>query len=125
VESWSFLTNHAELLLCLARYPGVRLRDLSAGPGITERSVHAIVADLSTAGYIVSRAPARIAEDDDRELMHADEVHAAEHLTAYAVRARYWNIPSVSSPRYRSHSWSPTSRSARVTSPTSSTPVAR
>jgi len=89
VESWSFLTNHAEVLLCLARDPGVRLRDLSAGLGITERSVHAIVADLSTAEYVVSRAAARIAEDDDRELMHADEVHAAEHLAAYAVRARY------------------------------------
>jgi MarR family len=55
VESWSFLTNHARVLLCIARDPGVRLRDLSAGLGITERSAHAIVADLAAAGYVVKQ----------------------------------------------------------------------
>jgi hypothetical protein len=53
VERWSFLTNHARVLLCIARDPGVRLRELAAGLGITERSAHAIVADLSAAGYVV------------------------------------------------------------------------
>jgi DNA-binding IclR family transcriptional regulator len=59
VESWSFLTNHARVLLCIARDPGVRLRDLSAALGITERSAHAIVADLTTAGYLVKQRHGR------------------------------------------------------------------
>ena len=59
VDSWSFLTNHARVLLCIARDPGVRLRDLSAGLGITERSAHAIVADLTAAGYLVKHKHGR------------------------------------------------------------------
>jgi hypothetical protein len=59
VDSWSFLTNHARALLCIARDPGVRLRDIAAGLGITERSAHAIVADLTTAGYVVKQKDGR------------------------------------------------------------------
>ena len=59
VESWSFLTNHARVLLCIARDPGVRLRDAAASLGITERSAHAIVADLTTAGYLVKHKHGR------------------------------------------------------------------
>jgi hypothetical protein len=53
VDRWSFLTNHARVLLCIAHDPGVRLRDIAAAVGITERSAHGIVADLATAGYVV------------------------------------------------------------------------
>jgi hypothetical protein len=59
VESLRFLTNHARVLLCIARDPGVRLRDLAAGLGITERSAHAIVADLAAAGYVVKQKHGR------------------------------------------------------------------
>lgn len=59
MESWNFLTNHARALLCIARDPGVRLRDIAAGLGITERSAHAIVADLTTAGYVVKHKDGR------------------------------------------------------------------
>ncbi len=59
MASWSFLTNHARVLLCIARDPGVRLRDLSASLGITERSAHAIVADLTAAGYVVKHKHGR------------------------------------------------------------------
>ena len=59
MDSWSFLTNHARVLLCIARDPGVRLRDLSASLGITERSAHAIVADLAAAGYVVKHKHGR------------------------------------------------------------------
>jgi DNA-binding transcriptional ArsR family regulator len=51
--SWSLLTNHARALLCIAPDPGVRLRDLAAIVGVTERSAHAIVSDLVNAGYVV------------------------------------------------------------------------
>jgi hypothetical protein len=59
VERWNFLTNHARVLLCIARDPGVRLRDVAAGLGITERSAHAIVADLAAAGYVVKHKNGR------------------------------------------------------------------
>jgi MarR family len=58
-ESLNFLTNHARVLLCIARDPGVRLREVAASLGITERSAHAIVADLTAAGYVVKRKQGR------------------------------------------------------------------
>ena len=51
--SWSFLTNHARALLCIAADPGARLRDIATSVGITERRAHTIVADLVDAGYVV------------------------------------------------------------------------
>src|SRR5579859_860488 len=59
VERWNFLTNHARVLLCIARDPGVRLREVAAGLGITERSAHAIIADLTAAGYVVKHKHGR------------------------------------------------------------------
>jgi hypothetical protein len=53
VRSWSFLTNHARALLCIAHDPGARLRDIAAMVGVTERSAHDIVTDLVDAGYVV------------------------------------------------------------------------
>ncbi|TDB88241.1 MarR family transcriptional regulator [Actinomadura sp. KC216] len=53
MRRWSFLTNHARVLLCIAHDPGVRLRDIAGLVGITERSAHEIVTDLVTAGYVV------------------------------------------------------------------------
>jgi hypothetical protein len=53
MAGWSFLTNHGRALLCIARDPGVRLRDIAAMVGVTERSAYDIVADLVTAGYVV------------------------------------------------------------------------
>ena len=47
MASWSFLSSHARVLLCIARDPGARLRDIAASVGITERSAHAIVSDLA------------------------------------------------------------------------------
>ncbi len=53
MTEWSFLTNHARVLVCIAHDPGVRLRDIAAKVGITERSAYAIVTDLTAAGYVV------------------------------------------------------------------------
>ena len=50
--SWSFLTNHAQVLICLAEDPDVRLRDVGDAVGITERAAHRIVGDLIAAGYV-------------------------------------------------------------------------
>jgi MarR family len=59
VTSWSFLTNHARVLLCIARDPGMRLRAIAASLGITERSAHGIVTDLTTAGYVLKQKDGR------------------------------------------------------------------
>jgi hypothetical protein len=59
MANWGFLTNHARVLLCIAHDPGARLRDIAASQGITERSAHAIVADLAQAGYVVKRKDGR------------------------------------------------------------------
>src|SRR5436190_16930110 len=56
---WSFLTNHARVLLCIAHDPGVRLRDIAARVGITERSAYGIVTDLTDAGYVVKHKDGR------------------------------------------------------------------
>ena len=53
MTEWSFLTNHARVLVCISHDPGVRLRDIAAKLGITERSAYAIVTDLTAAGYVV------------------------------------------------------------------------
>src|SRR6266480_1340904 len=59
MEGWSFLTNHARVLLCMAHDPGVRLRAIAASVGITERSAHGIVTDLAEAGYVVKQKDGR------------------------------------------------------------------
>jgi Winged helix DNA-binding domain len=57
--SWTFLTNHARVLLCIARDSGIRLRDIAAKLDITERSAYGIVSDLTRAGYIVKEKDGR------------------------------------------------------------------
>jgi MarR family len=59
MANWTFLTNHARVLLCIAADPGVRLRDIAASLGITERSAYAIVTDLAEAGYVVKQKNGR------------------------------------------------------------------
>jgi DNA-binding IclR family transcriptional regulator len=59
MTDWSFLTNHARVLVCIAHDPGVRLRDIAATVGITERSAHSIVTDLTAAGYVVKNKDGR------------------------------------------------------------------
>jgi DNA-binding MarR family transcriptional regulator len=50
--SWTFVTNHTQVLLCVARDPDIRLRDIAARIGITERAAQRILADLVGAGYV-------------------------------------------------------------------------
>ncbi len=57
--NWSFLTSHARVLLCIAHDPGVRLRDIAARLGITERSACGIVTGLTTAGDVIKQKDGR------------------------------------------------------------------
>jgi hypothetical protein len=52
MERWTFLTNHAHVLLCIAADPGIRLREVAEAVGITERAAQRIVADLVADGYL-------------------------------------------------------------------------
>jgi hypothetical protein len=59
VANWTFLTNHAQVLLCIAHDPGTRLRDIAASLNITERSAFSIINDLADAGYVVRQKDGR------------------------------------------------------------------
>jgi DNA-binding MarR family transcriptional regulator len=52
MANWTFLSNHAQVLLCIAHDPGIRLRDIGDRVGITERTTHSIVNELADAGYL-------------------------------------------------------------------------
>jgi DNA-binding transcriptional ArsR family regulator len=59
MAKWSFLTNHARVLICIAHDPGVRLREIAAALDITERSAFGIVTELTDAGYVVKEKEGR------------------------------------------------------------------
>jgi DNA-binding transcriptional ArsR family regulator len=59
MAEWSFLTNHARVVVCIAHDPGVRLRDIADALGITERSAFGIVNDLVEAGYVLKERDGR------------------------------------------------------------------
>jgi len=75
---WTFLSNHAHVLLCIARDPETTLRGVSEQVGITERAVQRIVADLEGGGYL-GRARTgrqnRYEVHPDRPLRHPVEAH--------------------------------------------------
>jgi hypothetical protein len=59
MAGWSLLSNHGRVLVCIARDPGIRLRDIAASLGITERSAYSIVTSLTEAGYVVKHKDGR------------------------------------------------------------------
>lgn len=67
---WTFLTNHAHVLLCVAREPEARMRDLAERVGITERAVQRIVADLEESGHIVRIRRGRRNHYEVRDHLH-------------------------------------------------------
>ena len=56
---FAFLTNHAQVLLCIAGDPGIRLREIGAHVGITERAAHRIIGELEESGYVTRRREGR------------------------------------------------------------------
>ena len=75
-SQWTFLTNHAHVLVSIARDPGIRLRDLATTVGITERAAQRIVAELVSDGYLTRTRVGRRNEYDvhpDRPMRHVVE----------------------------------------------------
>lgn len=58
-SSWTFLTNHAIVLLCVATEPEMTLRAIGDRVGITERATHRIIGDLVAGGYLIVRKDGR------------------------------------------------------------------
>ncbi len=79
-SDWTFLTNHAHVLLCVAGEPSIKMRDVAAQVGITERAVQRIVADLVEGGYLETERVGRCNHYrvcEDMPLRHAVEQHQA------------------------------------------------
>ena len=77
-RTWTFLSNHAHVLVCLAANPDSRLRDIASEVGITERRVNGILADLEGAGIVtVFKSGRRNSYKIDRRarLRHPLEAH--------------------------------------------------
>jgi len=77
--NWTFLTNHAHVLLCIAEEPNLRMRDLSELVGITERAVQRIVADLVDEGYVDIKRDGRCnayVTHTEKHLRHPVEAHS-------------------------------------------------
>jgi DNA-binding IclR family transcriptional regulator len=72
-RTWTFLTNHAQVLLCLAETPDIRLRDVAERVGITERATQRILAELTEAGYVKTERVGR------RNRYRVDRQHAMRH----------------------------------------------
>lgn len=75
---WTFLSNHAHVLLCIAEEPAILLRVVAERVGITERAVQRIVADLEEGGYLSRRKEGRRNHYEvhaDRPLRHSVESH--------------------------------------------------
>jgi DNA-binding IclR family transcriptional regulator len=72
-KTWTFLTNHAQVLLCLAATPDIRLRDVAERVGITERATQRILAELVEAGYVKATRIGR------RNTYTVDRQHAMRH----------------------------------------------
>ena len=75
---WTFLTNHAHVLLCLAEDPDSTLREVAKRVGITERAAHRIVGELEQGGALTRRRDGRRNHYDlqlDTPLRHPIEAH--------------------------------------------------
>jgi predicted transcriptional regulator len=97
IHRWAFLTNHAQVLVCIADEPGLRLRDISERVGITERAAHRIVAELADAGYITPERTGR----RNTYVIHAD----VPLPDAVARKQKVGDLLAIlASPRTLSHS---------------------
>ena len=88
-QGWTFLTNHGHVLVCIATDPEIRVRDIAAKVGVTERAAQAIVADLVAEGYLQRTRVGRRNHyriDMDRKLRHPlEQAHRIGELLMLAT----------------------------------------
>ncbi|MEO0650739.1 MAG: winged helix-turn-helix domain-containing protein [Planctomycetota bacterium] len=89
---WTFLSNHAHVLICMATDPDARLRDVAERVGITERAVHNILGDLEREGLVTRERRGRrnhYTLDLDQPLRHPLESHrSVRELIQLVTRKR-------------------------------------
>ncbi len=81
-SGWTFFTNHAHVLLCLAGHPEMRLRDVAEAVGITERAVQKIISELEAGGVLRRERQGRrnvYGILGDNPLRHPVEAHCTVH----------------------------------------------
>lgn len=127
--SWTFVTNHTQVLLCIARDEDVRLRDVAQSVGITERAAQRIVADLVAAGYVraysgrpsQSLCDQRQGRDATRSAARSSDWRFARAPEAGRTRRNLVENPAVASPfgQWRaerlSHPWRSNSKRRPIT----------
>ena len=85
---WTFLSNHASVFICIAQEPEIRLREVAARVGITERAVQRIVANLEEGGYLSRKRKGRRNQyelDADRPFRHPVAAHREVSLLLYLI----------------------------------------
>jgi hypothetical protein len=89
VKAWTFLTNHARVLICIARTPQARVRDIAERIGITERATQIIISDLEETGYLTRTRVGRrnaYTVNADLPFRHPVEAdHAVQDLLALFI----------------------------------------
>ena len=76
---WTFLTNHAHVLICLSQSPAVRIQEIADQVGITYRAVQRILDDLEEAGYITRSRKKDDARSNQYKVLHGMHLrHALE-----------------------------------------------
>ena len=85
---WTFLSNHGHILVCIARDPNIRVREIAQAVGITERAVQRILGELEEAGVISRRRQGRRTHyeiDGELPLRHPIEAdHSVDELLRLA-----------------------------------------
>jgi DNA-binding IclR family transcriptional regulator len=82
MSSWTFLTNHAQVLLCVARNTTVTAREIAQQIGITERAVQRILRDLEETGYLSHTRDGR----HNHYSIHADRPMRHPAQQGFAIR---------------------------------------
>jgi len=78
IEGWTFFSNNAHVLVCLAHMPQPTTREIAIKVGITERAVQRIVRRLVEAGVLTIKKEGRRNNyeiDLDQQLRHPLESH--------------------------------------------------
>jgi DNA-binding MarR family transcriptional regulator len=91
VNNWTFLSNYAHVLVCLADNPDVRLRDVADRVGITERTAFRLIGELEEAGVLERAKEGRrnhYVINNDAHLRHAIEEHCTVGELLETVRQR-------------------------------------
>jgi predicted ArsR family transcriptional regulator len=91
-RTWTFLTNHARILILIAETPGIRLRDVAGQVGITERAAQRIVAELEASNYLTHETVGRRNQYELRPHAHLrhpleDDVEVGKLLDLFVDRS--------------------------------------